>query len=296
MALLSSLPPWALVEEILRTLVLPTFAAASLMLALVCALTHSVRIRCLGACGALIAGLVAGNHFHHLLDWWPTPWLRGWRVLLPVMAGLSLLATLLAMLPPRTHGGVRLGLRILLAAASTWLLRDTLAPLTEISTYGMLLFVVVLTWEISRAACASIPPHASLLWLTMLWGGAAAALLIFAHSARFSDLAILLTTSLCGVGLIGMWWKLELSFLLAVPCIFLPSLLLAGAANTYSEVPVSAFAWIAFAPAALLLLLLPQIQRWPMRALTLVALIALVIPCAVGVALAARVESLDYGE
>ena len=293
MALLASLPPWPLIEEILRTLVLPTFAAAAGVLVLISVLTRSERIRGLGAAVALIAGLVAGNHFHHLLDGWPTPFLRGWRVLLPVISGVIAAAALLASLSPRAVGFV---LRLLVAAASSWLLLEALAPFTEIATFGVLLLGVVLNWEIGRMVFSGLSRRASLLVLAMLWGGATATLLIFAHSARFSDLAVLLTTSLCGVGLVTALWKLDPIPLLAAPCVFFPCLLLAGAANTYSEIPTAAFACVAFAPSFLLLVFLPQVQRLPLRTLTAVTVIALLIPCALGVAMAARVESLDYGE
>ncbi len=296
MPLLASLPPWPLIEEVLRTLVVPTLTVALVVVAIVCALTQSGHLRRLGAALALMGGLVAGNHFHPLLDWWPAPFLRGWRVLLPVISGVIVAATLLAMIPPRIHWSLSLGLRLLVATLSSWLLLEALAPLTEISTFGILLAGVVLNGEVTRWIGSRFPEGAALLVLTMVWGGASAVVLIFAHSARFSDLAVLLTASICGVGLGALRWKLDLTFLMAVPCIFLPCLLLAGAANTYSEVPFSAFAVVAMAPVALLLLLLPQIQRLPRRVLMVVAVAVLIIPCAVGVAMAARVESLDYGE
>ena len=296
MALPASLPPWPLVEEILRTLVLPTFAAAAGVLVLISVLTRSERIRGVGAALALIAGLVAGNHFHHLLDWWPTPFLRGWRGLLPVVSVVVSAAALLAMLPARIHWAVGLGLRLLVAAGTTWLLLEALPPLTEMATFAVLLSAVILNWEVGRKAFSLLPQRGSLLVLATLWGGASASLLIFAHSARFSDLAVLLTTSLCGVALVAALWRMEATSLLAAPCVFFPCLLLAGAANTYSEVPVAAFACVAFAPSALLLVFLPRVQHLPLRALTAVAGVALLIPCALGVAMAARVESLDYGE
>ena len=296
MALLASLPPWSLIAEVLRTLVLPSIAAAAAVYAIVCALTKSERIRTVGAAVALLAGLFAGNHFHHLVDWWPTPLMRGWRSLLPVISMVICAGTLLTMLPSRMHWAIGAGLRLLVAAASAWFLLEPLAPLTRWTTFGVLLAGMICTWEISRLVFPLLPRRGSLPVLVGVWGGAAATILIFAHSARFSDLAALLTTSLCAVGLAAAVWKQDLAFLLPAPCVFFPGLLLAGAANTYSEVPVTAFAGVAFAPSALLLVFLPQIRRLPLRALTAMAVTALLIPCAAGVALAARFESLDYGE
>ncbi len=296
MALLASLPPWPLVEEMLRTLVLPAFLAAGAVLALVCALSRSERVRTAGAAAALLVGLAAGNHFHHLLDWCPASLQRGWRVLLPVVAGVTSAATLLGMLPARAHWSAGPVLRVLVAAAGTWLILEALAPLTATATYGLLLTCVILNWEISRLACSRLPRRGTLPVLAVLWGGAAAALLIFAHSARFCDLAVLLTASLVGVGIAAAVWKLDLTFLLAAPCVFIPGLLLAGAANTYSEVPCAAFAWAAIAPAALLPLCVPLALRLPAPVRIAIAMLSLLLPCAAGVIMAARVESLDYGE
>ncbi len=296
MDFLASLPPWSLIEEILRTLVLPTFVAASVVFAVVCALSRSERWRAIGAVVALIAGLAAGNHFHPLAQWWPSPFLRGWRCLLPVISGVATAAALLTLLPGRILWIGGLAARLCLAASGTWLLVEALSPLSEAWTYGVVLVGVVLNWEACRLILPGIPSRTAFVILTTVWGGASAALLIFAHSARFSDLAVLLTTSLCGVGLVALLRKLEVTFLLAVPAVFYPCLLLAGAANTYSEIPVSAFACVAFAPLGLLVLLVPQIQRLPLRVLMTIAAAALLIPCAIGVGMAAQVESLDYGE
>jgi hypothetical protein len=66
-----SLPPWPLLESMLLTLVLPAFAAAAVVLAIVCLATKSANARTIGAAAALIAGLAAGSFFRDLLDWWP---------------------------------------------------------------------------------------------------------------------------------------------------------------------------------------------------------------------------------
>ncbi len=301
---MDSLPPWPLIEGMLRSLVLPAFATAALVLAAVCILTKSVSIRMAGGAVALTAGLALGNHFRELLEWWPRDEAgqllpapaRGWPALLPVAvtaAGGGLLAVALSL---RIHRLAGVALRLLTAAGCSWWLTEAFAPLTEARTFVLLFAGTALTWEALLFAAGRIPGCISLLALTIPWGGAAAAVLIYSHSARFSDLAVLMTASVCGIGLIAALWKLELAPLFAAPAVFLPVLLLAGAANTYSEVPVSSFACVAFAPCALWLLLLPPLRRLPARALLAVAVVAVTIPCIAGVVMAARVETLDFDQ
>jgi len=62
------MPPWSLVEEMLRSLVLPAFAGAGLVLAVVYEVTRSVTARLTGGAVALVAGLADGNHFRELLE------------------------------------------------------------------------------------------------------------------------------------------------------------------------------------------------------------------------------------
>ena len=97
------------------------------------------------------------------------------------------------------------------------------------------------------------------------------------------------------VGVVAAVWKQDISFLLPAACVFFPGLLLAGAANTFSEVPLAAFACVAFAPSALFPGFFPQFQRLPVKTRITLAVISLLIPCAAGIAMAVRYESLDFG-
>jgi hypothetical protein len=96
--------------------------------------------------------------------------------------------------------------------------------------------------------------------------------------------------------MVGVLWGQNISVLFSAPAIFLPGLLLGGAVNTFSEVPVTAFVLAAFAPCALWLVFLPPIRRWPLRFQAAAAVIAVLVPCATAVTLAMRAETLDFGE
>jgi hypothetical protein len=162
---------------------------------------------------------------------------------------------------------------------------------------GALLFAAsMLNWEAYRLHASRCLGRAAFLVLPALWGGAAATILIHAHSARFFDLAVLMSAALCGIGLIAMIQKLETPPVYAGSALFFPALMINGADSTFSEVPIASFVLAVLAPCALYALSLPPLQRLPSRALPFAALIAILIPCGIAVALAVRAESLDFGE
>lgn len=181
-----------------------------------------------------------------------------------------------------------------MAGCAFWL--TPVSPLlSRLGCFALLFAVSALNGEALRRigirSCGNRAPLA----LIIPWGAAAAAVLIHAHSARFCDLAVLLTATLAGSGLMAVRWKLDVAALFAGPAIFFPALMLGGAANTFSEVPLASFILIALAPCALWSLRGPPMRHWSGRALAIAALVAVLVPCAVAVALAMRVESLDFG-
>ena len=106
----------------------------------------------------------------------------------------------------------------------------------------------------------------------------------------------MLTATLAGVGLVAAWRKVNLAAIFAGPAIFIPALVLGGAANTFSEVPMASFIMIALAPVAEWSLRLPPMRRWVERPLNAVAVVVILLPCVVAVALAMRAETLEFGE
>jgi hypothetical protein len=301
------LPPWPLIESALRTLMLPASAAAAAVCAVTCAVTKRADLRMAGGVLALIAGLAAGNYFRDLLEWWPgqtppdeagprLPWwalAQGWPSLLPVTAIAAGLGLVAALLPKRVPGIV---LRAATAAGVAWWLAEALPPFSKGATFAALFAGMALNHEALLFTAGRTLRRTALLALAIPWAAAASTVLIFAHSARFADLGGLMIACLGGAGLVAALWATQTRALLAAPAAFLPPLMLAGAANTYSEVPAAAFAWVAFAPCALWLLAIPRLRRLPPWAFAAVAILFVLIPCAVAVAMAARVEKLDFGE
>jgi hypothetical protein len=297
----------------LLKLVLPAFAAAAGLFAVICLTTRSRSLRMIGGAAAVAAGLAAGNHFRELLTWWPldpgalagaaddsskVSWWqveRGWAALLPATVAALCGGTAGALLSTRTHRGIGVAIRVLTASLCALWLTEVFPPLSLPATFAVMFGGMVLNWEGALLMGRTGTGKIALPVLTLVWGGSAATVLIFAHSARFSDLATLLTAGFFGAGVIAALWEQNVAVLFAAPAVFFPGLMLGGAANTFSEVPVTAFALVAFAPCVLWLLLLPPVRRWPLRVQAAAALVAVSIPCIVAVILALRVESLDFG-
>ncbi len=287
------LPPWPLVQSLLVSLLLPSFVAGGVLMAGIGRVTPSARARMAGTALALAAGLAAGNFFRELLPWGSLE--PGWSSLFPASL-LTLGGGVFALLfSARAGGRWELPIRVGTAALGAAWLTPGGPILMRLGTVLLLAAVTVLNWEaLHRLGNKGVPPS-PLLALVIPWGGAAAGVLIYAHSARFSDLAVLMTSSLCGVGAVAILRKLDLMGVCGAPALFFPALLLGGATNTFSEVPNASFALVALAPCALLLLRVPPLRHWSGSTHPAAPVVALLVPCAVAIVLAMRAESLDFG-
>ena len=290
---MESLPPWSEVQSMLLTVVLPGFAVGAGLLAGVCAATRSETGRLIGGALALAGGLALGNFTRGLLPWWSME--AGWPSLFPstLVAIAGGIGAALAL----SRCGTRwnLGLRLLTMAGCAWWLTPVSPALSRVGVFVLLFAASALNWEAFRRTGSRSLGTSALLALAIPWGGAAATVLILAASARFFDMAVLLTATLAGIGLIAALRKLDVTALFLASAVFLPALMLAGAANTFSEVPAASFVLIGLAPCALWSLNLPPLRRWSGRAPVAAAVVAVIIPCLVAVALAMRAESLDFG-
>jgi hypothetical protein len=311
---MGSLPPWPVVQELLLRLVLPAFAAAAALFGIVCLLTRSAGVRMIAGAAGLAAGLFTGNYCRELLTWWPldpsalaavqddaskVSWWqveRGWTALLPAAAVALCGGLIAALISVRTHKGVGVALRVMVAAVCALWLTEPFSQLSLPATIALVFAGMVLNWESAVLLDRIGTGRIAVPVLTLIWGGAAATVLIFAHSARFSDLAVSVTSAFFGAGIVAVLWGQNMSVLFSAPAIFLPGLLLGGAVNTFSEVPLTAFALTAFAPCALWVVFLPPIRRWPLRFQAAAAVIAVLVPCAAAVTLAMRAETLDFGD
>jgi hypothetical protein len=297
---MSWLPPWSLIEPVLRTHVLPGAGVAAATLAITCALTRSSARRIFAAAAGLAGGWALGNfNFERdaesptwsLVAWWSVE--PGWSSLFPTTL-VALMAGVVAAFARGIGWWSAFAIRALAALGCGWWLAPEGGPFSRSANAALIAGSAIVTGEGAR--WLGHLAGGGLLVLAIPWGGAAATVLIYAHSALFCDLATLLTAALCGAGIASAIWKVEPYALLTAPAVFFPALMFAGATNTYSEVPIASFALAGLVPAGLLLLWIPAVRRWPRWVTTLAAIALLAIPCIVAVALAMHKESLDFGE
>jgi hypothetical protein len=123
----------------------------------------------------------------------------------------------------------------------------------------------------------------------------AGAVLVHAHSARLMDLAVVLGAALAGLALEAALQRADVGGAAGGVALALPGLMLVGQQETFSQVPVAGFLLPALAPLALAVLFAPPFNRLSGRAQALVGVALLLLPALVGFALAARVESVDFG-
>ncbi len=290
---MESLPPWSEVQSMLLSVVLPGFVVGAGLLAGVCAATRSATVRLMGGALALAGGLALGNFTRGLLPWWSLE--TGWPSLFPATLVAISGGVFAALALSRCGSRWRMALRLITMAGCAWWLTPVSPVSSRIGVFVLLFAASALNWEAFRYTSSRSLGPAALLALAIPWGGAAATVLIHAASARFFDMTVLLTATLAGIGLIAAVRKLDVTAVFVGPAVFLPALMLGGAVNTFSEVPIASFILIGLAPCALWSLSLPPMRRWSGRALAVAAVVAVLVPCAVAVALAMRAESLDFG-
>lgn len=157
----------------------------------------------------------------------------------------------------------------------------------------LFLFVVValIQWALMEELGKSMPGG----WLAASMGIALFGLggvSLYAHSAKESDIAVILGSSCFGVAL-GAWKrKADSSGIAPAVAIVLPGLAILGKYLTFSEVPRSSFVLAALAPCALAVMLITRIGRLRGIARPLVGMAVVLIPMAIALGIAMDAESL----
>jgi hypothetical protein len=283
------MPPVELVVDLLLRLVLPSAAASALLLGLA---TRYVDRRWwhIALAAAIAGGLLAGNWLRRPIPYMPYD--AGWPWLLPVSVLALAIGGLLATLTQHS-----LLMRILLTIVASGMFAYCVVP-AELRTVPWILgFVMVAVGNTTALELQSQKSKgwiALLGWAVILFGGAAG-VLIYAHSARLADAALLFASALAGTALVGWRGSFDARASALAVGVLLPALMLSGYHGTFSEVPWFSFALVAAAPWTLFLLLLPAGQRLFERRRLAVQLIVLLTPVVAAVALAIRAEGFAIG-
>jgi hypothetical protein len=127
---------------------------------------------------------------------------------------------------------------------------------------------------------------------------AAGIVLLYAHSARFTELAVIMSSALFGVALIACVTRIDVSSG-AIPAgvAFLPGLLIAaGPSLAENKVPAASFWLLSLAPVLLSPFLLPGIAAKESGYLRVLRCLLILAPLVVAIVLAAQHEKLAFEE
>ena len=229
---------WGLIGELAREAILPAAGASGLLFyALV--RWRGPLIAAPAAALALAAGFLLGNR------------LRGAVALREdtadlhravYAAGVALLLGLVAR-APRLPGAARWALRAAGAALAAWWLAGVVPEDLPLAGWQIAALVFA-TW----AVCEQAPQGPFALALAAL---AAAVVLLYAHTARLAEAALLLASALAGLALVASARRIDAGGAVPGATVLLAGLLLSGHSTTYSEVPPSCFLLVGAAPLAL---------------------------------------------
>lgn len=124
----------------------------------------------------------------------------------------------------------------------------------------------------------------------------AGAVLLYAHSARFMDVAVMCGCAAAGVAIVSFPTRADTSGAVPLGVVGLPALMLHGRVSLDSQVPVTSFVLVALAPVALLPFLIPAVSRQPRWVVIPLRALLVLAPLVAAVVLAARHETLAFDE
>jgi hypothetical protein len=275
---------------LLWNVLLPALVAAALMVLAVTLAKWHTALAPLGSVLAIAAAVIFASRItDDRLPW--APLATGWQWLL--WTTLAALTTDAVARLPRVPLGIGWALRGMVSAHAGWLV--TPAGMREEFFWApfLLAAVVLAEWALlselerldTRGLVALVLTPAAL---------ATAVVLIYAASARFGDLAMVLMAALAAVGIVALVFGRETNGVAAAVAILLPGLLLSGQYDCFDAVPAKCFALAALSPLMLAPSLWPAWRRYQKKGLWAVQLLLLLIPLAFALQLAAETGSLAY--
>jgi hypothetical protein len=283
------LPPIQHIEEALRgTMLFPALLSAALMIVACIAARLHASFLCFGPVAAIAAGLVYGTARTHL-PW--SPGAPGWRWLLwAVLAALAVDA--LARLP-KVPAGAAWALRGMVAAQAGWMVMPTDWRDQFLWAPAALGALILLEWALLEQLGRLDRRGLMTLALVPAVNGAAL-VLIYAGSAKFAEVAMVLMATLFAVGVVALIIGAESNGVAAATAVLLPGLLLSIYYDqSESEFPALSFALAGLSPLALAPSLLPVWRRYQRKGLWAVQLLLVLIPAGAAILLAAQTGSLE---
>jgi hypothetical protein len=284
------MPPldWSIVQSALLFLILPCLGITVLITAISVATTSCVNYRNLGAAIAVLAGITLGNCLNKLVPFGGLE--TGWRSLYWATCAAVIAELLISRYlskGPRIRAS-KVASIALTAFLAAWLM-DWDPKDLKLWLCGLLFLAILLNWDALTLLSQTETGRFLPLSVGVVWGGSTTALLVLSHSARFADLSILMSCCLVGVGLVSAISGQRLRDIYAGPATFFPSLLLAAALNTYSNIPQLCFVVVGISPVFWEALRWKKISNW-LDAHPKTFLLISLLPGLIAVGLAARAE------
>jgi hypothetical protein len=125
---------------------------------------------------------------------------------------------------------------------------------------------------------------------------AAGAVLIYHHTARFMDLAVMCGCAAAGVAVASFPTRADASGAVPLGVVGLPGLMLNGRYLVESQVPAVSFWLVALAPLGLLPFLVPAVARLPRWVVISLRSLLILSPLLAAVVVAAQHEQLAFAE
>lgn len=307
------MPPWSEVWDVLRSVLGPSLASAALVYG-VLRFVGGERAAAWAAGIALLVGIGAGNLLREAMPWridaeqaltlqdWSTaligavtgapgelpPPPRYW---LPWLAVVTLAVELLSRVP-RVPGLLGWTLRALVAALAGRLLTPLDTQQAQPGLLAVTAGVMLLNW-LAAITLARRWRGAGPAIVAGLACALAAGVMLHAHSARLSDLALFPFAALMGIAAVAWRYPGDLGPALAPLALWLPGLAWAAHHETFSEVPTISIVLVGLAPLAWCLGCLPDHWRRGWLRVGLVGLAAL-LPVLIALGLAMRAVRLEF--
>lgn len=283
-----TLPPAKLVQEAVLNDVLPPFAAAAVVFAVVVGV-FGRRLAGVGAVLALAAGWAAGNARGEVVPWVPDGKRVEW---VPWLAAAAAAAGLLTRVP-RLPAGV--GWAVWSAVAAFAAVKLVPAEYVTGRWWAVPAFVLLnAAVGFGLAALSRRDPGAGVPVFAAVALFAASGVLIHAHSARLMESATIAGAALFGIAAVALFGKADAGAAMPAVAVFLSGLLLIGHYETYSEVPAVSFALPAVAPLAAAAVLVPPLTRLGGLRLRLLQFTLVLVPLAVALWRAEAAEPMDF--
>ena len=301
--MLSELPPRAEVLDVLQAAVAPTAGAVvvvfGLLTTLAWLLSKQVRFDWRKATPsiavlALVAGLVAGNHFRGGFDHDYEKWTKWWHWAWPAI-GFALGVEFLASLPGRPAAGYLL--RGTAAGVVAWAVTPPAWQMTPADKWIVpaVAFALAIQWAIVARVGQQSPGGSTCAAMACAALGAVAILMHHRWNPTGTIVTTALFSALVTLAVLAWATRSDAGSGAAATTAPIATMLLLGRSLLDSNVPRSSFLLVGLAPLVLGVFLLPSLNRFSAyRAATPVKVLLVLIPVAAAIYLAMDAEPLMF--